>query len=145
MTLRPYIGYLAFAVALIASAGSANANPILKRIEAFTAAYNAKDANAVAEFYTEKGALLPPRSAPLVGRRNIADHYQRAFKNGVGNLRYKVVEIDQVGPNAVIEIGETLVKLGENTIRGRSIHVWKNVDGNWSLARDMYHVLSVAK
>ena len=139
----------AFGAALIASLvmmpAYAQQNPILERMEAFTKAYNARDAVGVSEFYTEKGALLPPQSKALVGREPIAAHYANAFKNGVTNLTIRVLEIDQVAPAAAVVIGETQVKLGAQTIHGRYLHVWKKVNDTWSISRDMYHVLGTTK
>ncbi len=123
----------------------AQENPILKRMEAFTRAYNAGDAVGVSEFYIEKGALLPPQSKALVGRNSIAAHYAKAFKNGVTNLTFKILEIDQIGPATAVEIGETQVKIGAQTIHGRYLHVWKKVNDTWSISRDMYHVLGATK
>lgn len=135
------------ALALVCGALStgAQANPLVEQIKAFTTAYNAKDATAVAGFYLEKGALLPPRSAALVGQQAIARHYAHAFSNGVSNLRYKILEIEQVGPTSAIEIGETRVSLANQEVHGRSLHVWKKSGEKWLLARDMYHVISVSK
>lgn len=125
--------FIAGLVALIlAGPVSAQENPIVKRLAAFTLAYNAKDAAAISGFYTEKAALLPPRSKALVGREPIAAHYANAFAEGVGRLSYKVLEIEQNNAETAVEIGETQVKLGERTIVGRSLHVWKTGTANGS-------------
>lgn len=132
------------AVFTVVAAGAQD-NPILNRMAALTQAYNARDASAVAGFYTDQAALLPPRSRALVGREAIAGHYAQAFSQGVGDLAYRVIEIDHSSPETAVEIGETTVKFGEKTISGRSIHVWKQVNGSWYLHRDMYHVLGVSQ
>ena len=138
--------FIACLIALSLSGGAAaQDNPIVKRLADFTVAYNAKDAAAIAGFYTEKAALLPPRSKALVGRQPIAAHYAKAFADGVGDLAYKVLEIEQTGPDTAVEIGETQVKVGAQTIVGRSLHVWKNLGGQWFLHRDIYQVLAVSK
>ncbi|MCC2113486.1 MAG: SgcJ/EcaC family oxidoreductase [Hyphomicrobiales bacterium] len=130
---------------MIVAPAFAQENPILQRMQAFANAYNAQDAAGVSAFYTEKGAILPPRSKPVVGRNSIARHYAEAFEGGVSDLKYRVLEIEQVGPATAIEIGETQVKFKEQTISGRYLHVWTNVNGTWSISRDMYHVLGVTK
>lgn len=127
------------------SAAGAEDNPIAARMAAFTEAYNKGDAAAIAAFYTEDGAVLPPQGAALVGRQKISDHYAQAFGRGVGNLRYKILEIRQLGPAAAVEIGEAQVSAGDQTILSRSMHVWLLRDGTWALSRDMYHVLAVAR
>lgn len=123
----------------------AQETPIQQRITAFIEAYNAQDAEAISGFYTEKGALLPPQGKALFGRPPIAAHYANAFKNGVTGLKYRILEIDQTSQDTAIEIGETQVAFNEQTIIGRSMHVWKNVNGQWLLHRDIYHVLAMTK
>ncbi|WP_298983742.1 SgcJ/EcaC family oxidoreductase [uncultured Roseibium sp.] len=120
-------------------------NPILARLNTYIAAYNAKDAEAISAYYTEKAALLPPRSRALVGRPSIAAHFAKAFNNGLSDLEYNILEIDQTGPDTAVEVAETKVKLGAKTISGRSMHVWKKVEGVWFIHRDMYHVLGIAQ
>ena len=123
----------------------AQGNPIVAQMEAFRTAFNAGNAEAVADFYTKDGALLPPRAKEVFGREAIARHFASAFKAGVKNLRVKVREIKQTGPASAIEIGETRVSLKGQTIHGRYLHVWANQDGTWLISRDIYHVLSVTK
>ena len=128
----------------IETAPDPRANPIIQQMQIFVDAYNAADATAIAALYTPDAALLPPQSAPLVGPEAIAAHYAAAFENGASNLRAEVQEIRQHGDAAAVEIGETLVDLGDRTIRGRYIHVWQlTPDTGWQLSRDFYHVLAV--
>ena len=123
----------------------AQGNPIVAQMEAFQKAFNAGDAVAVAGFYTEDGALLPPRAKEVFGRSAIASHYAKAFKSGVTGLNVKILEIKQAGPAGAIEIGRTQLNLKDQKIQGRYLHVWTNQDGAWLISRDIYHVLSVSK
>lgn len=118
-------------------------NPIVQRMQEFAVAYNAKDAGAIAGFYTSDGALLPPGSAVLSGREPIAAHYASAFEQGVSDLQFKVLEIRQAGPATAVEIGETQVMAGTRKIHGRYLHVWVLENGTWALSRDMYHVVGI--
>lgn len=136
--MRPFLA-LSFPL-LLALPLHVQDNPIVQRINAFIAAYNA---GAVAEFYTEDGALLPPRANPVVGREAIAAHDATAFAQVVGNLRYTIPEIRGHGDAAAVEIGETRIKAGQQAIRGRSLHVWVRTQAGRMLSRDIYHVLSV--
>ncbi|MQX35507.1 YybH family protein [Roseospira navarrensis] len=126
---------------LVSWPAAAQDNPILQQMERLAAAYNAADAAALATVYTEDGVLLPPRAQPIQGREAIAAHYDVAFRAGASNLRFNILEIRQLGPAAAMEIGETLVDIGAQTINGRYMHVWVQVDGSWLLLRDMYHVI----
>ena len=116
-------------------------NPIAVRMSAFQAAYNAGDAAAIANFYTEKAALIPQAGRALIGRDQISNHYAQAFAAGVTDLQYRILEIDAVSASVAIEIGETQVDLKGQKISGRYMHIWKNRDGIWLLHRDMYQVL----
>ncbi len=128
---------------LLALPATAQDNPIIQRLQSFIAAYNAGDAPAIATFYTEDAAVLPPRAAAVVGREAITKHYADAFQGGVGNLRLDVKEIRGHSPSSAVEIGETAVEFNGQTILGRYLHVWVLQDGTWLLSRDIYHVLDV--
>lgn len=138
------IGLALLIILAVSGLAWAQDNPIVSRMAAFTEAYNAGDAAAIAGFYTAEGAVLPPQGRAVVGHDGIQAHYARAFSGGAGGLEYRIVEIRQHGPAAAVEIGETRVKVGEQTILGRSMHVWVMSEGAWYLSRDMYHVLGVA-
>lgn len=125
---------------IITSNALAQSNPVLDRIEAFKSAYNAGDGAAVAEFYTKDGALIPPRSSIIVGRAAIAKYYSQAFVNGVGQLSIQVREIRSHSANTAIEISDMTAKISGNAIDGRYLHVWVQVEGNWYLSRDMFHL-----
>lgn len=131
------------AAAAFWSPAAAQDNPIVQQMEAFAEAYNAKDSARIADFYTEDGALLAPRSKIISGRASIGEHYARAFAGGVTELQYRVLEIRQAGPATAVEIGETQVRANDQTIFGRYLHVWTKQDDRWLLSRDMYHVLGV--
>lgn len=122
----------------------AQENPIVARADAFVTAFNAGDASAVAEFYAEDSAIFPPQSGNIVGREAIAAHYARAFRSGVEGLEMTILEIRAHGAAAAVEIGETMVSLGEQRIHGRYLHVWtREGEGSWLLSRDIYNVIEV--
>lgn len=138
---------IAATVLFLCGAASAIAqdNPIVARMQEFAAAYNAGDAEAIGGFYTEDAALLPPGSAIVSGRAAIVGHYASAFSQGVTNLRFRVLEIRQAGPQTAVEIGETRVAAGDREIDGRYMHIWVLQDGAWMLSRDMYHIIGVSQ
>jgi uncharacterized protein (TIGR02246 family) len=128
---------------LLPLAAQAADNPIAARLDTLTAAYNAGDFVALAAIYAEDGVLLPPEEQPVSGRAAIATHFAAAANAGVGNMRYRPLEIRAHGPAAAVEIGETLVDFKGGTIRGRSLHVWVLLDGQWWLSRDIYHTIGL--
>ena len=42
-----------------------------------------------------------------------------------------------------VEVGEWVIKVGDQRIGGRSMHVWQVIDGQLLRTRDMYHLLNV--
>lgn len=125
---------------IMAGQSLAQENPLADRLKAFIAAYNNADSAAIAEFYTEEGALIPPRSQIIVGRKAIAEHYARAFQSGVGQLKINILEIRGHGGDTLVEISDMTVNLNGNLIGGRYLHVWVKQNDNWYLSRDMYHL-----
>jgi len=126
----------------LSTAATAEDNPIIARMEAFAAAYNAQDSAAIAGFYAADAALLPPGQASVLGREAIVQHYAQAFAGGARDLQFKVFDIRGFDTNAV-EIGETVVMVGDQRIVGRYMHLWQIVDDQLLLTRDMYQVLKV--
>ena len=78
----------------------------------------------------------------MLGREAIAQHYAQAFAGGARDLQFKVFDIRGFDTNAV-EIGETVVMVGDQRIVGRYMHLWQIVDDQLLLTRDMYQVLKV--
>lgn len=136
--IRPIVLSLFFLIST--SHSFAQDNPVVKRIQAFTAAYNAGDSAAIAEFYTDDGALLPPRSNIIVGRKAIAKYYASAFNNGVSNLKIKVLELRTHGAGSAVEISDMTFKVNNKTLGGRYLHIWVRQQGNWYISRDMYNL-----
>jgi uncharacterized protein (TIGR02246 family) len=117
-------------------------NPIIARMLAFTEAYNAQDAAAIATFYSPDAVLLPPGAPPVIGREAIAAHYAQAFAAGARDLQFRVFEVIAYEGRAV-EMGETSVIVGDQRILGRYMHYWEAIGDEILLARDMYQVVRI--
>ncbi len=134
---------LALAATLtLATQALAQDNPVIARMTELAAAFNAQDTAAIATFYASDAVLLMPGQRSILGRENIARHYAQAFENGTGELQFQIFDIRGFDRNAV-EIGETVIMVGETRVVGRHMHLWEVVDGELLLTRDMYHVLVV--
>jgi uncharacterized protein (TIGR02246 family) len=118
-------------------------NPIIARMAEFVAAYNARDAEAIANFYAPNGILLPPGQKAVIGTQAITAHYADAFAAGARDLQFKTFDIRPLNGTAAVEIGETVVMVGSDRIVGRYMHLWQIQAGRLLLTRDMYHVLKV--
>ena len=128
---------------LLPISAMAQDNPIIARMTAFAAAYNRQEAATLAAYYAPNAILLAPGQKAIIGGEAIARHYQQAFDAGARELQFKAFDIRPLGDKAAIEIGETVVQLGNQRIVGRYMHMWEVLDGQLLLTRDMYHVLKV--
>ncbi len=96
------------------------------------------DAAAAATFYTENGQFLAPNMDFLRGRAAIQQFFQGALDMGVKELKLETLEIETFGDTA-FEVGtyELLAEGGAQADSGKFIVIWKKVDGQWRLHRDM--------
>ena len=109
----------------------------------FVAALNAGDAKAVAGFYTEDAALLPPGKERVDGRDAIRDFWQGVIDSGTRVDQLHAVEVMSDGDIAG-EVGVfVLTTLGESSVvrtHGKYIVIWKRGgDGVWRLHRDIWN------
>jgi uncharacterized protein (TIGR02246 family) len=117
---------------------------IAETSERFEAAYNSGDAAAMAELYTEDGALLPPGAARVDGREGIAALWQGYMDAGVQDLDLETVEIEDHGDSAS-EVGIYTLTVpdgegGRVTGHGKYIVLWqRGEDGVWRLHRDIWN------
>ena len=94
LALAAPAGIMVHAAKVGAQAGDRQAIDALFR--RFAAAYNRKDAEAVAALFTEDGILSGP--APIVvGRRAIAQNYKARLDQGFGNIRFQFQYYDPDG------------------------------------------------
>ena len=120
------------------------ATGIAETSERFEAAYNAGDAAAMAELYTEDGALLPPGAARVDGRDGIAALWQGYMDAGVQDLALETLEVEDRGDRAS-EVGTYRLTApdgegGRVAARGKYIVLWqRGDDGVWRLHRDIWN------
>jgi uncharacterized protein (TIGR02246 family) len=64
---------------------------------AWDAAFNKKDAEAIAAFYTEDAYLLPPTHKVIEGQKGVAEFFSGLFKGGVTGHKLEMIEADGDG------------------------------------------------
>ena len=98
----------------------------------------AGDAAACAAVYTEDGKFLAPNADFISGRDAIQSLFQSLMDGGIKGLNLTTLELEFLGDTAS-EMGtyELLADGGAVADSGKFLVVWKNVDGNWRLHRDM--------
>jgi uncharacterized protein (TIGR02246 family) len=106
----------------------------------FVGAFNSGDAAAVAAFYTEQGQLLPPNADFMVGKEAIQAFWQGAMDMGIASCRLEIREVEQ-HDDVAIEVGTYTLNAQDGTEldAGKYIVIWKRVEGEWKLHRDIFN------
>ena len=96
------------------------------------------DAAAAAALYTEDGKFLAPNADFFSGRDAIQGFFQGAIDGGIKGLNLATLELEIQGDSAH-EVGtyELVADGGVVADSGKFIVIWKRIDGNWRLHRDM--------
>jgi ketosteroid isomerase-like protein len=94
----------------------------------------------VAALYTEDGMILAPNSEIVTGHANIEAFWQGAMDSGVTELEIVPEEMEVRGDTA-IERGHAQLFLADGTSVDtiKYILIWKQVNGEWLLHRDMWN------
>jgi len=104
----------------------------------FMEAFSQDDAAGVAACYTETGQLMPPNGEIVSGREALQEGFQELIDGGY-ELQLETTEVEGHGDTAH-EIGTyTMAVDGETVDEGKYIVIWKNVDGQWKLHRDIFN------
>ncbi len=108
----------------------------------FVTAFNSGDGATVASLYTQDASLLPPDSAPVVGRAAIKDFWQGAIDAGMKLEKLQATEVESRGDTAY-EVGEFTLMVptedGTTDVHGKYIVVWKRDGQTWRLHRDIWN------
>ena len=107
--------------------------------EAWVERYAANDAAGVAALYTEDAQLLPPDMEIVSGRAAIQEFVAKSNPPGGPAFEIATVETLVFGDYAHRQ-GSFRVKGpgGEALEAGKFIELWKKVDGQWLIHRDMW-------
>lgn len=130
------------AVALAVPALADEAADIEARTVAFETAFNGGDAAATGALYTDDAILLPPGGPVIEGRDGIVALWQGAIDSGLKDLDLMTMNVEVAGDTAyetgTFE-GTVAGADGETPANGKYVVVWKKVDGNWMLHRDIWN------
>lgn len=135
---------LSLLLTLSVRAEAGGSEDLKKQIEAanveFVAKFAASDGAGLAGLYTEDGQLLPPNGEPISDHAAIGAFWQGAMDSGVKGAKLETVEVEGMGKTAV-EIGRFALSDAEGNVldHGKYIVIWKKVDGQWKLHRDMWN------
>jgi ketosteroid isomerase-like protein len=111
--------------------------------EAWIAAYDARDVEAMAALTAENVVLLDPVASPIVGREKAVAAWRDSAPSTRAGLAIDDKEISVAGDFAW-RLGAVMLQGqdGRRALRGYVLEIWKHVDGRWKLYRQMPSDLS---
>jgi uncharacterized protein (TIGR02246 family) len=106
----------------------------------FVEAVQQGDATAVAELYTINAMVLPANSDTVNGKEAIKSLFQGLINSGVKGITLTTLEVERYG-NTANEVGRYTLKggNGQTLDQGKYIVIWKRVNGQWKLHRDIFN------
>ena len=89
--------------------------------------------------YSPDANAFPPNAPIIKGRAGIQKMWQDVMNSGITSLSLATTEVESAG-NLAYESGtyEMTTKDGKTADRGKSCVVWKKVNGQWMLHRDIW-------
>lgn len=107
-------------------------------VKEWEAARNARDADALADVYTEDAKVLPPGAPVVEGRAAIRTFFRNLFESLPEPADFDEREIVVLG-NYTYRQGIYSLPLPDGSIEyGKFIQLWKKDDGVWKLHRSMW-------
>ncbi|HEY7635308.1 MAG TPA: SgcJ/EcaC family oxidoreductase [Gemmatimonadales bacterium] len=110
----------------------------------FEEAARKSDANRMASLYTQDAMALPPDGPVIKGRENIKQMWASAMKQmGLKDVKLDTLDLEIAG-DVASEVGEATLSLEteagkRQTAVMKFVVVWKKVDGQWRLHRDIWN------
>ena len=109
------------------------------RNRALITAFLRGDATAVANLYTEDAQVIAPGSPVASGRPAIAAFWQRSIDSGVKDLTLETAEVESAADLAYEAGIVRLVPKDGTTSEARYVVIWRRIDGEWMLHRDIWN------
>jgi len=108
---------------------------------AFTKAFNAKDASAMAALYTDDAILLPPNQPEVKTAIGVGTYSRQIFSNPTSTgILLNVNDVQVLGGGWAFCTGfYTLLDASGHTLdRGKLLEVLKQTDKGWKIHRDSF-------
>ena len=126
----------------VATAALAQDKPTTAKLnDAWAAAFNKGDAQAVAAMYAEDAYVPPPGSDIVKGRAAIEAFWRQAAQQ-MGDAKLTTLDVLPLGRNAAREIGTVTLKTKSQPpqeVVGKYAVVWRKIGGQWKLATDIWN------
>lgn len=105
----------------------------------FMQAFDSTDAAVLSDCYVADAKLFPPNSDVVVGNENIQKAFQGFMDNGISKAELETVNAESYG-NVANEEGRYKLYVGDKEVdQGKYIVVWKKVNGQWKMFRDIFN------
>ncbi len=122
---------ITMSLVLLAATSAAQDKPTIQKLnDAFVAAFNKGDSQALAAFYTEDAYVLPAGGEMVQGRQAIQGFWDNTMKQ-LGDGKLTTVDVQPLGPDAAREIGTFSFKTKGNApqeINGKYVVVWRKIN-----------------
>lgn len=107
---------------------------------AFMQHFEQQDAAAMATLYTSSAQILPPNSDVVSGGAAIQSFWQALFDLGISRATLEIAEVEQCGETA-FEVSRFILYGPDGQVidRGKYIVIWKQVNSEWKLHRDIFN------
>jgi len=107
--------------------------------EAWAAAFNAKDVDAIAELYTSNARVSPPNSEAKVGRDSVRAEFGAMIDAGL-SVELATVETGAAG-DIGYRYGTFVLQAGDETVDvGKYVETWqRGEDGQWRISNDIWN------
>jgi ketosteroid isomerase-like protein len=115
---------------------AADAAALDKAAAGWEAAYNEKNAAAVAAIYSEDGQLLPPGSAFVNGRAAIQEYWAHDIETQWAQIAIKADTSEVAGDWAYRSGAFSAESVG---FTGKFVEVWKRSGDTWLLHKDIWN------
>lgn len=97
------------------------------------------DVDRLASLYTTDAMAFPPDGPIVKGRDSIKQMWAAvAQQMGLKDVRLTTLDFEQAGDTGY-EVGEATLTLTSGTAIVKFVVVWKKVDGQWRLHRDIWN------
>jgi uncharacterized protein (TIGR02246 family) len=107
---------------------------------AFTAAFAARDAQAIALLYTEDAVVMPPNAESVTGREAIGNFWASFLLLPVKEVRLELADIHGAGDTVTSEGRFTLLDDQDRPVDGgKYLVVWKKTPQGWRMYRDIWN------
>jgi ketosteroid isomerase-like protein len=104
------------------------------------ATFQSGNTRALSRLYTDDAILMPTGSEPIQGAASIADFWEMILQMGIKEVKIETGEVDAQGATA-IEMGQYSLRDDRGSLldRGKYIVIWKLIEGEWKLHRDIWN------